>query len=260
MQPEPKPEERIIQCTDLGEIGRFGNQMGQYAVALAYARLTKSVLQVPKWIGQDIFEGLDDPQPDRTLPQGQLDVLPWPKVNVDLHGWFRYQDAMQPWSYAELKKAFRIRDKWKNLFPKRPGRTVVAHVRRGDYLNVNVCLIDVAAYWRQAQRLGIDPQDIVWVSDSIKRPQHPDVPPHLDFLGDFMELVNADVILRANSSFSYWGAALSNAEIWSPVVDERVGFQHDIPWIRGNSPKTMPARTNIGKITDVVLRDDQAVL
>jgi hypothetical protein len=55
----------------------------------------------------------------------------------------------------------------------------------------------------------------------------------IGFLHDFILIRNADVILRANSSYSWCAAALSGARIFSPLVENLTG-SHDVKFIEGN--------------------------
>ena len=72
----------------------------------------------------------------------------------------------------------------------------------------------------------------------------------LPFLEDFILMMNADVVLRANSSFSWWAATLGRGRILSPLVEDRTGMQ-DVEFVEGNWPKMV----NSHNITDLQLKD-----
>jgi hypothetical protein len=261
----PKTEPKTIQCTCLGKIGRFGNQMFQYAAAKKYAQLTKSILQVPKWVGQELFEGLDDPLPSRELPKTNLDEFPPTLTDIDLNGWYRYHDAMKYWTYRDLKSTFKFKQKWLDRFPVPKEKRVVAHLRRTDITKINMSVVDISCYYKAIAKHGFDIDSVKFVSDSI--PTKTDSYSFaselrdldLEWLPDFMEMVNAKTLFRSNSTFSWWAAALGDAEVYSPIVDERVGIQYTTPFVRGNFPKTMPIKFNIGKLSDIFLEDDQSL-
>ncbi len=60
-----------------------------------------------------------------------------------------------------------------------------------------------------------------------------------EFLRDFFALYNADILFRANSTFSWWAATLGNAqnEVYSPVVEGLVGYQNQVKFVKGNWPR-----------------------
>lgn len=61
--------------------------------------------------------------------------------------------------------------------------------------------------------------------------------PTLEFLPDFFVLMNADVLFRANSTFSFWAALLGDVVTYSPVVEGKTGLRTDIDFVYGNHPK-----------------------
>lgn len=253
-------EDKVVQCNTLGKIGRFGNQMFQYAVAKKYAQITGSVLQTEKWAGQEIFEGINDPIPDRKLPVLKLDEYPQGQSNIDFNGWYRYHEAMRLWTYKEIRDVFKIKQKWLDRFPRQPERKIVVHLRRGDTTKLNMAVIDISAYYKALSKLGIDPESVKIVSDSLpsKKLSFDDElkTASVEWLPDFMEMVNAKILLRSNSTFSWWAAALSDCIVYSPVVDERVGIQYSVPFVLGNYPRSMPIKYNIGRLGDIFLEDD----
>ena len=90
--------QNIITMTKLGQMGRFGNQVFQYMFLKTYARRHGLKVQVPKWIGNDLF-GTTDPVPTQQFPEFQelYDKYPErmvvPRLNavlsdVDFNGFF----------------------------------------------------------------------------------------------------------------------------------------------------------------------------
>ncbi len=53
------PHQSILTMSSLGQLGRFGNQLFQYAFLRICASKTNSIVQCPPWIGQTLF-GHDD--------------------------------------------------------------------------------------------------------------------------------------------------------------------------------------------------------
>ena len=230
----------MVQCTTLGRWGRFGNQLLQYAFARAYAERHGAVLEVPDWIGRRLF-GLDDPYPSRELPRCELDVIPWGQVDVDLFGYFQKEECTAILSRAVLRRWFTIGEAWRGCvtLPERP--YIAAHLRRGDYQTSGYCVVRESSYLRACERFGLPADRLVWVSEEAPRPG-PE--PALDFLADFLVLLEADVILRANSTFSFWAGVLGRGRVFSPLVDGLVGW-HDVEFVEGNWPRCVDCCDNL---------------
>eukprot|EP00188_Purpureofilum_apyrenoidigerum_P000420 Plantae.Rhodophyta-Purpureofilum_apyrenoidigerum.ctg11816.p1 GENE.Plantae.Rhodophyta-Purpureofilum_apyrenoidigerum.ctg11816~~Plantae.Rhodophyta-Purpureofilum_apyrenoidigerum.ctg11816.p1 ORF type:complete len:509 (+),score=95.32 Plantae.Rhodophyta-Purpureofilum_apyrenoidigerum.ctg11816:481-2007(+) len=64
---DPYDGPRVITMTGFGELGRFGNQVLQYMFLRCYAKLVGANVQVPYWVGKELF-GLDDEPVLRALP------------------------------------------------------------------------------------------------------------------------------------------------------------------------------------------------
>lgn len=155
----------------------------------------------------------------------------------------------------------------------RKGTYSVAHVRRGDiaeegYRGAHSC-VTLDSYRRFASSLGIREDSIVWICEdpsvaSDHRWRHkggdngweyPEGQRRLgddgvlfDFLPDFLTIHFAGVVLRGNSSFSWWAAELSDsAKVYSPVVEDRPEEMVGPNWVEcefveGNAPHFMGAR------------------
>lgn len=125
----------VVTMTGFGELGRFGNQVLQYAFLRCYAAKHGNLeIQVPSWVGASLF-GLTNPEVNRPfpsvvesrntkanstftsdfidyikasnagmdvpeLPESILDAdQPRPKANVDVWGWFQWHTR----AYAPFK-------------------------------------------------------------------------------------------------------------------------------------------------------------
>ena len=65
-----------VQVSCLGGMGRFGNQLFQYAFAKSYADKYNCILEIPSdWIGWKIFE-LEDSVIEKKLPKVTGPMLP----------------------------------------------------------------------------------------------------------------------------------------------------------------------------------------
>ena len=233
--------------------GGFGNQLFQYSFARAYAAVHQATLLTPGWVGQRIF-ALSDPPLDCALPHTGFDEIPNGRVNVTLNGYFQSQTAMNLMSRSKLKTWLRLQNGWQQRFTTR--LPIAAHVRRGDYVGLQniYCLVSEASYVIACRKFGLNANNITWIQESrrqqIKELSDIDVP----FLEDFLLLMNADVILRANSSFSWWAAALGNGQVFSPLVEDRTGAQ-DVEFVEGNWPRMVDSCNCRMHITDLHLKD-----
>lgn len=228
-----------IQISCLGKLGRFGNQLHQYAFAKAYARAHDAILETPEWIGQQLFQ-LSDPPISRQLPQNkEMDKIKWGKTNIDLLGHFQFQKAIDLYSKADVQCWFNFKPEIQGKYRKHSEKAV-AHLRRTDYLKFkNVyCIVSEQSYVDAFLKLGIDPDQAVWVSDENQKSTDP-----LKFLEDFFTMMDADILLRSNSTFSWWAGALGTCDVYSPLVNDKVGDQ-TVNFVKGNWPKIADPRNN----------------
>ena len=227
---------RIVQCSTMGCGGRFGNQLFSFVFAKAYAEKYDAELQVPaNWIGRDLFIGLDDISPIiKRLPKTQLDEIPNGRVNIDLWGYYQFEEAFDFLSYSKIKKWLQFKDKWKNMFPKIKDYYIACHLRRGDYetkYSHIYCTVSIESYERALKQRGYNMSDVIWVTEEnalINR----DCP--YDFLPDFFTLMNSDVLFRSNSTFSVWASILGDSMTFAPYVENITGINQDVRFRFGN--------------------------
>lgn len=223
----------VIQLSVLGKLGRFGNQLFQYAHGKLCAEAADAELLVPEdWIGRKLFhnvnEGVCGPQLARSWNQPG-------DVNCEMWGHFQDRQTLAMFSRARLRSMFLFRNEWLEAFPKLHPSYVAAHIRHGDYLSVYPhywCSVTKASYEKAMK--PFHPMPVEWVSEET--PRKADVPHDLSFLPDFMALLRADVLFRGNSTFSWWAGVLGNALVFSPVVGEKRGLQ-DCEFASGNEEK-----------------------
>jgi hypothetical protein len=170
------------------------------------------------------------------LPRTAQDCIPWGEVNVDLFGYFQKAECLSILSRAQLRHWLQIRPEWEAevQFPRMP--YVAAHLRRGDYVSRYssvYCVVSRESYIRACEQFALDVTQLTWVSEETPHP-FPDL--QLEFLSDFLILKHAAVLLRSNSTFSFWAGVLSDGRVFSPIVDGLRG-EHDVPFVPGNRPK-----------------------
>ena len=160
---------------------------------------------------------------------------------------------------------------------KRKGTYDVAHVRRGDIISKNFSgshsAISIKSYERAMRNVNVDPSTIIWVSDdpTIRTPnpwhqychddwKYPTGQVKLDsvffdFLPDFLTMIFARNLFRGNSSLSWWAGFLSEGNVYSPVLGDRVTCRGlhfiECDFVRGNHPHFMGAKWE-GDFGDIV--------
>jgi hypothetical protein len=235
----------VIQCTTLGNFGRFGNQLWQYAFAKSYANATNSELQIPSdWIGRKLFKEINDPPISSWLPMTQLDQVPWGETNVDLYGYFQGKEFHSFLNADEVRKWFTFKDEWVERYRHTGEPYVALHMRRGDYLNIKhvFCVISDQSFYDAAEKSPYGNLPL-----AIMTEENPTPCPHAEAMGagylpDFFKLMNATAVFRSNSTFSWWAPFLANNKVYSPVVGNMVGDQY-VPFVEGNHPKIFPGHT-----------------
>lgn len=219
-----------INLTTLGKYGRFGNQLFQYIFAKSYANKHNLVLHTNPWIGSEIFENINDPLPIHNLPRLYEDIIPTtePYGNIDLIGYFQGPMHLKYWSKSYARELFKFKKEIIDLInPIRREFYIACHLRRGDYeekYSDIFCIVKKEAYIEKVEELGYNESNIVWVGE-----EHPHRNSKLgkhEFLQDFFIMMHAPLLLRANSSFSWWSGTLGNNQVYSPVVKKLTGWQH----------------------------------
>lgn len=227
----------IIQFTQLGKFGRFGNQLFQYAFAKAYALSVGATLQTPPWIGQVLFEGINDPPCSANLPTLGLDQMPRnDRTDINLFGYYQFAEAFSYYTRDTVRQWFMFKQEWLTKFSER--KKIAAHLRRGDYVSQYAhafCVIEEDAYIYEIEKHGFSLFDVTWVrEDKPTTFAHPG----LEWLQDFMTLMNAEVLFRANSTFSWWAGTLGpKKRIFSPLVEDLVGSQDVVEFVESNRPR-----------------------
>lgn len=210
----------FITASCIGTHGRMGNALFQYAFARAYAETNGLELRTPDWWGRQVFENISEPIMD--APAGERTEEPT-GPGCDLHGYFQRPHHVAILSRKKLKE-------W--LVPKpqfvQPGYDLVFHKRRGDYIDAGCyAVIGDKSYTAAAIKFGYDPATAKEFSDARMFSEQYE---------DFFSIMASRAIFRANSSFSWWAATLSNARVYSPVVGDRTGWV-ECDFVEGNHPK-----------------------
>ena len=234
-------KDRIIQFTQLGKFGRFGNQIFQYLFARAYAKKTNAVLEIPFWIGQKIFKNINHPTPSMKLLRTGLDEFPKDgKVNIDIFGYCQKQEFIDILSESKIREWLQFQDRWIEFF-KNLKSVTVAHIRRGDYLNkyANIfCVVSKKSYYDTCDKFEVPRMypEIIWRSEE-EQLKWRGLDDDLLFLPDFFEMIQCQYLLRDNSTFSFWAGFFNmTGKVYSPIVEGRLD-ECDVEFVEGNYPK-----------------------
>lgn len=162
----------LLTMSSIGQLGRFGNQLFQYAFLRICAEKSGAKVECPPWIGQTLFGHNDSPISKRLPPaverrdvgESLFDVIPefipyleklagakssrvgsevleTGLANVDLWGFFqfhtRYLKSHQQYFRSLLQPVSDLRVALENSLNilRSKGKTIVGiHIRRGDYI------------------------------------------------------------------------------------------------------------------------------
>lgn len=230
----------IVQISSLGHNGRIGNQFFQYCFARTYAERLHAKLETPPWVGQRLF-GLTDPPISCVLPQlhesaisgSPADWVP----NVDLVGYFQLARLLNCVSHREARKWLTFKPEWLARFPKPYPEYAACHLRQGDFFTSEgdpYCLISDFSYRRAVETFVPSNCPVIPVEENASKVRN-DLPEDLQFLPDFLTLMQADILFRANSTFSWWAGELGTCRtVYSPAVGTLTGH-HDVEFVLGNA-------------------------
>lgn len=199
-------------------IGRTGNKFFQYCHLRAVAERDGVPFVTPAWEGDEIFD----------LPKHEQDG------DLTTFGGYRQEQSSIIYTRAQVREWFKLRPEIAGRLAHVNGARVVAHHRAGDYLDLGYPVVSRESYREACANAGHDPAFLMFVSE-----QHPVTVDGLpDWLPDFYRIMSAKVLFRGNSSFSWWAAALSDAEVYSPVVEGLgAGVHYNVPFVAGNYPR-----------------------
>ncbi len=192
-------------------IGRLGNQLFQYAYAKKMAEIQCRELHTQPWSGQLMFE-INDPPIDGSeemLPENyHQDQASLIYTREDCKRWFKFRPE-----FVEAQGKFAYQ--------------VAAHYRGGDYFDLGYPVVTKKAIRKAVESVGFDFEPGLIEENSGRSP-----------LEDFYLMTRAQVLFRANSSYSWWAATLCDGRVFAPCIDGLGGGEHDdVKFIEGNWPR-----------------------
>lgn len=213
---------------------RLGNAMFGYAHARALSEQTGRELRVQPWIGEKIFtlDGASHPRPD-----GSEEVL---------RGYFQNQQSLI-YTRADCRRWFALKPEIEAATARIQPQMPHVHLRRGDYASAGYPLIGIEAVEAAMEQYGYGDEAYVVVTDDVKNPE-------ICMVSDFVRLMRAPALFRANSTYSWWASVLSHGRVFSPVITGLAGgIEHDnVPYVEGNWPK---CADGLDFVTDLHLKE-----
>lgn len=219
---------KFISFTRLGRLGRLGNQLFQVAVTMATAEKHGVPYILPGWKYLRYFtinpiqvnkKDLKFDEQYRYLGQ-KYKPIPYHDNRLNLDGYFQsikyFQDTD---AIFNIKIKNRIVNKAHAIIKsiKRPIASM--HIRRGDYLHLQECYRQLGIdYYTKAADICdcttylVFSDEINWCKNNFKLPEHNTCFIHESVILDMAIMSLCDANIIANSSFSWWGAYLGNAE------------------------------------------------
>ena len=224
---------RIVQFTQLGNFGRFGNQIFQYLFARAYAEKYDAILELPSWIGEKIFKNVKHNSISKRLPRTPIDKVAFGEVNIDLYGYFQKKEFISILSETKIREWLQFQDRWIEMFSimRSP---LLAHLRRGDYETYQniFAIITKKSYYKACDDYNLSKESLVWKSEKLQVMWR-GIEDCLGFLPDFFQMMFAENLLRSNSTFSFWAGFFNKNRVFSPIVVGRTGYC-DVDFVEGN--------------------------
>lgn len=220
-------------------MGRFGNQLFIYCHARVLAERDGLELCVGDWVGDQIFD----------IPKSRRVLRPDIELQAD---YFQNQQSLI-YTRAQVRQWLQIRPSILAQMPNSPPDELLAHHRFGDYLGTGFPVVSKQSYLVAMTEFGFDMSKALWITEEkpTNVPNFNSI--HLEFLADFIRLMNCKVLFRGNSTFSWWAATLGNARVFSPVIDGLPGgcIVENVRFVEGNHPKMV----NLDFVSDLYLKE-----
>lgn len=232
----------MVTNSNIGKLGRFGNQLFQIAAVIGYARKYSQDYVLPMWDYAKHFKyGFNQSailKPYAKYSEPHFHFAPIQKYkDVDLYGYFQsinYWDNIQ----KEIRALFSPNEQLQTLLDKTPmlPNTCAIHVRRTDYLQLNDYHPSLSIdYYKNAIEAMKADQYIVF-SDDIEWCKTQPIFEGFTFVNsgndllDFFMMRQCDRFIIANSSYSWWSSYLStglNKRIIAPKKEHWFGLKYN---------------------------------
>jgi len=245
----------MITFQHLGKYGRLGNQMFQYATLYSLGKTLNYAIGVPYKARSSndkldfcLADGFEINASDSSNafstsvyvePHFNYDpnILNIPD-GCDIRGYFQSEKYFKSHKNDLKNKEFKfktdIENKVKSLFDGNDSELISVHIRLGDYVHIQDChpICSIEYYKEALSQLPKDCQVILFSDDYPKALEmfksfgiNVMLTGGNDKFVDMCMMTKCDYHVIANSSFSWWGAWLSNSK---KIIAPKIWF--------GNSP------------------------
>ena len=244
--------------------GGLGNKLFQYSFARAYAEKhgcdlhVQGYLYPQKW--NIIFSTTDHPPVTHNLPIRQsFDLEQWDgETDITIAGYGQHQKNLI-YTRRQLREWLQFKPEIEDMVKGIEPVEILANQRLGDYkLACNPFIwVSQESYIACCEQFDLDPTKITWQDGDTHYPwpgidaslfkhheHHNEFDERIDFLPDFVVMMRAKNLVRANSTFGWWAHALgSNERVFCPNVfsvrqEDGVvaGVRHPqfVPFVEGN--------------------------
>lgn len=251
----------MISNNHIGNLGRLGNQMFQYASlrGISYKFGYEYCLPPEDFVGKkdpncansdlNIFQCFKLPEVERRLTDNN--ILEEASFNFDINIWNNCPDHVDLFGYFQTEKYFKsikkqifeaftfvdeISEPSKEEFISNFGDSEVIslHIRRGDYLKYTHHPVQSVQYYENALSYFDNSIPVIVFSDDVNWCKEQDIFKSDRFIISEHNNTGVDLYLQTlckyhiicNSSFSWWGAWLSESKL---VISPKKWF--DLPLI-----------------------------
>jgi len=265
--------DKVFTMLDPGAGGRFGNQVIAYCFAQSFAQKHDAILEIPEdSVLRKIFK-INNPHlpKNRTPIRFGLDVIPndyqlnqcWNRnFAVDIWGYFQNQRSIDFYSKKWIKENLIFQNWIRAKFPSQYGPYYACHMRRGDYVTQpeRYCSISNSSFDKIIAKVNstnnINMGYILTEENPIKDEFCSSM--NLGWLPDFMCMVNSEILIRSNSTFSLVaGWFHQGTKIYAPLVEDKIGVS-DVDFVEGNWPKCCSSKYHPVELTNLFLKEENA--
>ena len=237
----------VVNCMP---IGGLGNQTFTYAFCRAYAERYDLELRINNWYGRYLWQ-VDDPPVKELFPLRSENDLEYGEANFNYTSYSQIQRCMI-YSRDDAHRWFKwdpdIEGLLRTALPREP---LLAHRRLGDYVGV-FDIISEKSYYDACDEYKLDKTQLQFLSGP-GMPCVAGLPTEVaHFLPDFWRMMHCDVLLRGNSTFSWWAAVLGTCDVYAPLLSSAVAAGNgevDVRFVKGNHSRHL----NAGNVTELHL-------
>lgn len=256
-----------LQLLELGQNGRWGNQIFQIMFGMGLAQKLGVDLEIPQdWLGWDVFNLPSFVKPASSVVEttAPLDYIPTADDLADhgsikLYGYWQNQASLDLYSVRNVREWLQFKPWVLEMFARKSSaKRIVVHKRRGDYVRQpnHYCSITDASFDRAVEHVKAKYGEASVIEITEENPTRNAYCEAfgLDFLADFMLMVNADYLVRSNSTFSLVAGWFSDVKVFAPLVTDKLGWQ-DVDFVEGNWPRCADSKYHPVVLTDLHLRE-----